>query len=542
MPSRTFRRDIRCVHPDRHLSYTHNLSFIIYNFSSMQSFYVLLSAAFLLFSPKEDPSVSKALLSPKTPDSNVQTVDNHLFVCLPSNSSFIVHRSSLPEQPIVLKTLDEVPLDAPTDVQTYQTGLAAAKTRIEKWDDIQKQNARHWQINPILRWNEYARQLVAAYNVPPRCLPDSSGYPTPSRAHAADLPRYPFANPPYASRVFAYMSVAQYDALLAAQFYQAKFQKKDSNAASRQYPSTEATLAAASAEVLKYMFPAEINEIEEKAEKARQSAISTGKYAENDLEAAEKLGKAIAEKVIERAKADGMEAAQGQNQPIFSAYTEGGKIGWLSKQRPARPSIEPAFGTVKSWWLTDVAQMRPSPPPATNSDELKKELAYLKHLSLSQTKKGMDLAVRWADAEFTHTPIGHWNLIACDLFIKNKTNDVEIVRTLARLNQSLMDAAIVCWDAKMYYNYPRPSQLDVTIHPRLPLPNFPSYPSGHSVFSSTAATVLGHFFPNEAINLDKMAEEASESRVYAALHFKMDCVAGTEIGKKIGRLAIEKSK
>jgi hypothetical protein len=413
---------------------------------------------------------------------------------------------------------------------------------MEHWTDDQKFNAQHGQLNPILLWNDYARVLVAAHNVPPRCLPDSSGYPTPSRDRAADVPRYPFANPPYASRVFAYMSVAQYDAVLAAQFYQAKFQKIEGNAM-RQYPSVETTVAAASAEVLKYMFPAEINGIEEQAENARQSAISTGKYTESDIKAGEKLGKAIAEKVIERAKTDGMEAAQGsisQWEQIYSLHTEGGGIAWLSKQKPARPSIEPFFGTVKTWWVKDIAQMRPAAPPATNSDAIKKELAVVKHHSLAQNKKDMDIAVRWADAEFTHTPIGHWNLIARDLLTKNKSSDVEIVRTLAVLNRSLMDAAIVCWEAKTYYCYPRPSQLEVTIYPRLPLPNFPSYPSGHSVFSSTAATVLGHFFPNEATNLDKMAEEASFSRVYAALHFPMDCEAGSVLGKKIGLMSLDK--
>jgi membrane-associated phospholipid phosphatase len=159
-----------------------------------------------------------------------------------------------------------------------------------------------------------------------------------------------------------------------------------------------------------------------------------------------------------------------------------------------------------------------------------------------QDKKHMSIIVRWTDAEFTPTPIGHWNLIACDLFIKNKSSDLEIVRTLALLNRSLMDAAIVCWEAKTYYCYPRPSQIDPTINPRLPLPNFPSYPSGHSVFSSTAATVLGNIFPSEAENLNKMAEEASISRLYAGVHFQMDCDAGVVLGKKIGIMAIEKNK
>jgi PAP2 superfamily len=533
----------------------------------MQSIYFFLSAVLLLFSQKEefsrllrDPSVKTpkmAFLINKNNYSNELILNKTGINCainLPINSLINTPINAIEnEQPIVLKSLDEIPVDAPLDAKTYESDVVETKKNVAKWSETTRQNAQHWQRHALLRWNEFARQLIAAHNVPPRVLPDSSGYPTPNRAHAADEPRYPFATPPYASRVLAYMSVAQYDAFLAAQYYQMKFQKmsvKEGGQTStasmpRQYPSTEAAVAAASAEVLKYMFPASIAEIEEKAELAHQSAFLTEKYAETDIKAGEKLGKAIAEKVIKRAESDGMDAAQGseaQWQKVFSRHTEGGQIAWVSKLKPVRPTIEPFFGNVRAWWVRDVAQFRPAAPPATNSEALQKEIEIVKNSGRSQDKKRMDIIVRWTDAEFTPTPIGHWNLIACDLFIKNKSSDLDIVRSLALLNRSLMDAAIVCWEAKTYYCYPRPSQVDPSVNPRLPLPNFPSYPSGHSVFSSTAATVLGNIFPSEAVNLNKMAEEASISRLYAGVHFQMDCEAGVTLGKKIGQLAIEKAK
>jgi hypothetical protein len=517
----------------------------------MQSLLYFFSATLFLFTQKGDPSVSKAFLADKIESPIAQTVDNQLFS---SHSPFILHPSSLEtDAPILLKSWDEIAVDAPNDAKTYESDLSEIKKNTAKLTEVQRLNAEHWQRNPLLHWNDFTRQMIAAHNVPPRVLPDSSGYPVPNRAHAADLPTYPFANPPYASRVLAYVSVAQYDALFAAQYYQAKFQKMStkegglSAAAStaRQYPSAEMTIAAASAEVLKYMFPAAMDEIENKLETARQAAYLSGKHTDNDVKTAEKLGFAIAQKAIQRAEKDGMDNAQGtatQWTQIYSRRTEKGEIAWLSKQKPARPTIEPFFGKVRGWWVKDAAKMRPAAPPAPNSDEMKKEIEIVKKYCRGQDKKRMDVITWWSDAEFSPTPVGHWNTIACEIFTKNKSNDADIVRTLALLNRGLMDAAIVCWDAKTFYCFPRPSQLDPSVNTRLPLPNFPSYPSGHSVFSSTAATILGNIFPSEAENLNKMAEEASISRLYAGLHFQMDCDAGTALGKKIGLLSIEKGK
>jgi hypothetical protein len=513
----------------------------------MQSIFFFLSATLSLFSvnsEKETPSV-------KTPKMAVEINKNAYSNDLIAQKSAINVDGNV--QPIILKSVEDIAVDAPLDAKSYESDIAETKKNVAKWTEVKRINATHWQKQPLLRWNEFTRELVAAHNAPPRVFPDSSGYPIPNRTQQNELARYPFANPPYASRVFAYVSVAQHDAFLVAQFYQAKFQKmsvKEGGQAAtslnpRQYPSTEAALAAATVEVLKYLFPAAVAEIEETAEKARESAYLSGKYAESDIKAGEKIGKAVAQKIIERAESDGMDAAQGtaaQWQKVVNRRTEGGEMAWISKQKPVRPTIEPFFGNVRAWWFTDVGQMRPAAPPATNSDALQKEIAIVKNSCRAQNKERMDIILRWSDAEFSPTPIGHWNVIACDILLKNKSNDLDIVRTLALLNRSLMDAGIACWDAKTFYCYPRPSQVDPSVHPRLPLPNFPSYPSGHSVFSSAAATVLANIFPSETENLNKMAAEASISRVYAGLHFQMDCDAGMVLGKKIGALAIEKNK
>ena len=64
------------------------------------------------------------------------------------------------------------------------------------------------------------------------------------------------------------------------------------------------------------------------------------------------------------------------------------------------------------------------------------------------------------------------------------------------------------------------------------------YTSGHSTFSGAAATVLSYLFPEAATTFQAQAEEASKSRVYGGIHFKMDCDGGLKIGKILADKAI----
>lgn len=109
---------------------------------------------------------------------------------------------------------------------------------------------------------------------------------------------------------------------------------------------------------------------------------------------------------------------------------------------------------------------------------------------------------------------------------------------LAYLNTAMEDAGISCWDTKYYYMFPRPPQLNANINTLFMLPNFPSYTSGHSTFSAAASTVLSYFFPSDASVFENWAKEASDSRIYARIHFRFDCETGLEVGNEIGGYAV----
>lgn len=439
------------------------------------------------------------------------------------------------KKPLLLASFDEINLQSPAN--NYATEWRDALKQSPQISNEQAEHKKFWSRDFLLHLNQLTRELVAAHNVPPRVLPDSSGYGVPNPQNPSVLPRYPFANPPYAARVFAYASVAQYDAVLVALYYQDKFKEATPSVAGDKkpsYPSEEAAVLMATLTLLKAFFPAETTSIDERGATIRQTLLQNKKYVMSDIVAGEQIGQQVAAKALIRAQSDGMTEAQNR---LFMPKND--DFAWKSRQKPARPTIEPYFGTVKAWLFQNVADYRPAAPPSVNSDDLKREIETVKSYMRLVQKPKITAIAQWADPEFTATPVGHWNAITCDLIAKQNVNLLEQTHILAHLNRALMDATIVCWEAKTYYMYPRPSQVDKSIIPLIPLPNFPSYPSGHSTFSATAATILTHFFPESEKNLWEMAQEASDSRIYAGLHYKMDCTAGMEIGKKIGRLAVE---
>ena len=112
---------------------------------------------------------------------------------------------------------------------------------------------------------------------------------------------------------------------------------------------------------------------------------------------------------------------------------------------------------------------------------------------------------------------------------------------MALLNMSMMDAAVVCWDAKYFYFNPRPSQVNPGVKTTTGVPNFPSYTSGHSTFSGAAAAILGHIIPGNKSAYEAMATEASLSRMYGGIHYRSDCEEGLKCGKKIGDFAIARA-
>jgi len=464
-------------------------------------------------------------------------------------------------KPVLLTGPTEFTVAAPAATSTpdYIAQVNEIKSFQSSLTSQEKNAVKYWSAGAVLRWNEIMRELVAKHNIPPYQNPDGT-YPIPSATNPLAYPQFPFANPPYAARAYAYASAAVYDALVTAWYYKKLYNrlapyKVDATVTSLipqsdlpSYPSEDATVAGVMSEVLKLLFPGDQEFIQLKAEEHKRSRIIAGANVRSDIEAGEALGKSVAQKFVTRARGDRAGAAVG-NQTIWTQMENDciarGETPWISQESPKRPGMLVLFGRVKTWLfdsLTMVTTIRPVPPPSTSSQQFKDETEEVYQFSKNLTRDQLRIAHFWADGLSTYTPPGHWNAIAAEDFVKQNFSEVRWARNLALLNMSLMDAAIVCWDAKYFYFNPRPSQMDPRIKTVTGLPNFPSYTSGHSTFSGAAATILGHIIPSHAEDYTNMAKEASLSRLYGAIHYRSDCEKGLIAGNKVGDYAIQRAR
>ena len=369
-----------------------------------------------------------------------------------------------------------------------------------------------WNDRAATQWNRIARDLVIANNtVPPR-----------------------------AARIYAALSVAQYDAVIAAaragaQFRRATPGQTDSRltplaSASDGYPARTAAICQASADVLKAIYPDSAAPIESARAECESSRLVGGVSFPSDIEAGAKVGDSIAAKVLARINSDNSQNAE------------------RDLPRPTGPGIWtgtdgllPSWKFVRPWLTSDITKFRAATPPAFGSPEFNRDLAEVRQISDNRTPQQSQIADFWADAAQTFTPPGHWNLFADRIIASHKLSDAQAARVYALLNMAEQDAGIACWDAKYSYWVIRPSQADPQITTPVGLPNFPSYVSGHSTFSGAAAGVLGALFPDQKSVVDQLAQEASVSRIYGGIHYRFDANNGIAVGHSIADLALARA-
>jgi membrane-associated phospholipid phosphatase len=114
-------------------------------------------------------------------------------------------------------------------------------------------------------------------------------------------------------------------------------------------------------------------------------------------------------------------------------------------------------------------------------------------------------------------------------------NPPKAARAYALLGAVGYDAFIASQDGKFAYWYLRPAQLDPSLVPLFPAPNFPSYPSNHSTFSTARSEVLAYLFPDRADFIRALGKEAGDSRIWAGIHYEMDNQAGVTLGTSVAR-------
>jgi len=314
-------------------------------------------------------------------------------------------------------------------------------------------------------------------------------------------------NPPRASRGLALLSVAMQDASRLSRGYR------------------RAAVAGAAVTVLTYLYPDRAAAFEELADDERPRV---------GLERGRRLGA----RVVADARTDGSDAVWQGTVPVGPGL-------WVPTPPAFAPPLEPLVGTWRTWNISSGSRFRPVPPTAFGTRRYARETREVYEVSRGLTAEQKRIAERWADGAGTVTPPGHWNQIALDLIRSHRLSDRAAARLLAALNTAQADAFIACWDSKFTYWSERPvtairRELDPTWLPYIATPPFPSYVSGHSTTSGAASTVLAARFPSDARRLRAWADEAAVSRLYGGIHFRSDNEAGLVLGRKVGRVAVER--
>jgi membrane-associated phospholipid phosphatase len=384
---------------------------------------------------------------------------------------------------------------------------------------------RYWNVLPTQRWHEQTLDLLEFY--------------------WALLPDVRTATPVRSARIFSLVNVAMYDAMIAA--WDAKYaysRPAPAVADSRvrglvsvgnvpSYPSEHAAAAAAAASVLTFLFPLEDTlRFQRLMREAGDSRIVAGAAYRSDVEAGYAIGRAVAAKVVARARGDGSDAVWTGTAPTAT---------WVWQPTPPRRvkvPFDPVAGSWRTWVIASGSAYRPTPPPLPGSSHFQTDLDELRRIASSRTIEQADTVRYWA----TDAPSSRWEVFMETELAAHHFGPVHAARAMALASTAMADALIACWDAKFFYWLQRPISADTTLRTAISTPPFPSYPSGHSTQSAAAAEIFAYLFPDRAEYYRARADEASRSRVLAGIHYRFDIETGEALGRTIGGAAVDRAR
>ncbi len=357
-------------------------------------------------------------------------------------------------------------------------------------------------------------------------------------------------NPPSASRAYGLLSVAMYDATVAAWHAKYRYHRgapRDVKALfapepDPSYPSAQATIAGAASRVLAYLYPERPRPLlDAMAERAARSRVIAGVSYPSDASSGLALGRRVAAAVIAHAKRDGSDRPWDGKRPR-------GRGTWAPPPGSLARPVAPTGGTWETWVMRSGRQFRPPPPPAYESAAFRAQAQAVVDAKKNLTAAQGRAADFWAGGQGTALPPGIWNQVVLAFLHRHVLSIPRAARVLALLNVAQADAGVAAWDAKYAYWTPRPENairdlgIDKTWTPRIKTPFFPSYVSGHATYSGAAGVVMSYLFPDSAKLFAAKAEEAANSRVWGGIHYPMDGVEGLRLGRKIGRLAVARAR
>ena len=185
------------------------------------------------------------------------------------------------------------------------------------------------------------------------------------------------------------------------------------------------------------------------------------------------------------------------------------------------------------------------------------------HTSIKLTDEERSIADFWDDqaGEAGMHP-GHWMLIADQIVDQLNLDLAEAAQIYMLTGIALHESAITAWTGKYDTLVIRPETyiqryIDPLWEPFLDTPNFPEYPSGHATFGAASAEVIGAVWGTISLidhsgvvdgmgrsrtftSLEAAAYENGLSRLYGGIHYRMGMEAGLSSGECVGERVVER--
>jgi hypothetical protein len=368
-------------------------------------------------------------------------------------------------------------------------------------------------------------------------------------------------SPPVASRALGYAGVTLYESLVPGMTgYQSLAGQLNGFSSlppiggkGLHWPTVANSAMAA---VLKGLFAtaspstvAQIVALEDQFDGQFQSEVAPGIYALSRAR-----GQAVAAAILSWSQSDGY--VELNNCP-FTPPTGPGL--WVPTPPNFAPPLQPCWGDLRPFVISEGNVCNPGPPPAYSEDpssQFFQEAREVLDVCASLTDDQRVIAEYWADGGGTLTPPGHSISIATQVLENGNYSLAVAAETYAKVGMAVADAFIACWWAKYEYNFLRPitcirALFDPSWLSPIGTPPFPEYTSGHSTQSGAAAEVLTDLFGNVSFtdhthdargmtprsysSFYEAADEAAISRLYGGIHYRSAIELGLEQGTCIGR-------
>ncbi len=385
-------------------------------------------------------------------------------------------------------------------------------------------------------------------------------------------------SPPVASRIYAYVTIAAYEAAHFSDEKYLSFAGQLHGLTTLPNPSKNKAYNYNLAAVNASLLVAQSMVISEEKITAFQSAIldqfkSSGMPADV-FDSSIAFSKKIAAHIIAWAATD-----QYTQTRSLSKYPVGNDPASWKPTPPAYiKAIEPHWDKLRTFIIDSAQQFKPPAPTPFSNDTNSlffKEAKEVMEKGIGLSPSQIEIANFWDCNPFKMnvnghvmyatkkiSPGGHWINITALACKKTNASLMQSAEAYACLSIVLADGFISCWDEKYRSKVVRPETyinqyINAGWLPLLQTPPFPEYTSGHSVISAACSVMLTTMFGDNFAYSDstevefklpvrqftsfkEAAKEAAISRFYGGIHYMPSITNGFTEGEKIGQFIIQK--